>query len=54
MNSYAYEFIFMNSYVFFIYEFICFMNSLFIYEFGCTKVPDVQRLLYPSGVHCPK
>ena len=35
----------MNSYDFFIYEFTCFMNSYmfhkFIYEFGCTKVPDV-------------
>ena len=29
----------MNSYDFFIYEFKCFMNS--IYEFRCTKVPDV-------------
>ena len=31
MNSYVYEFIYMNSYMnsydFFIYEFICFMNS---------------------------
>ena len=27
MNSYVYEFIYMNSYDFFIYEFICFMNS---------------------------
>ena len=31
----------MKSYDFFIYEFICFMNSNM--NFGCIKVPDVHR-----------
>ena len=40
MNSYVYEFIYMNSYDFFIYEFICFMNS-----YMNSGVPRFQMMI---------
>ena len=44
----------MNSYDFFIYEFICFMNSYMNNEFGCTKVPDVIPCLSQVSSDWPK
>ena len=50
MNSYVYEFIYMNSYDFFIYEFICFMNSYM--NSGVPRFQMARRLVLVHWESC--